>query len=93
MLDFEFSFRRTRFRISVIGFVEAKRPTEVNDAGQRPTLQDGGASLGLIGSRGACRPQQFYKQVGFQPFVGLLLGVQIAEDDIERRRWIALVRR
>ena len=68
-------------------------PTEVNDAGQRLALQDGGASLGLIGSRGACQPQQFYKQVGFQPFVGLLVRVQTVEDDIERRRWIAPLRR
>jgi hypothetical protein len=58
-------------------------------AGQRLALQDGGPSLDLIEPRGACRRKvESYKRVAFQPFVVLLVRIQIVEDDLEPCLWI-----
>ena len=56
---------------------------------QRLALQDGEPALDLIEPRGACRRKvESYERVAFQPFVVLLVRIQIVEDDLEPRLWI-----
>jgi len=80
-----------RFRTFVVGFDERiDMLLELLDrgeqcAGQRLALQDGEPSLDLIEPRGACRRKvECHKRVAFQPFVVLLMGIQIVEDDLSR---------
>ena len=84
-----------RLRIFVVGFDERINVLlELFDggercAGQRLALQDGEPALDLIEPRGACRRKvESYKRVAFQPFVVLLVRLQIVEDDLEPCLWI-----
>ena len=64
--------------------------TEVNDApAERLALQDGEPALDLIEPRGACRRKvECHERVALEPFVVLLVCIQIVEDDLEPCLWI-----